>query len=182
MKPQSVKSELASKLKEVLKDDIEDLNDYRGDLSCYVPKAKIKEVCLKLKEHKDLDFNQMIDLTAVDYLNQTYPHRFEVVYHFLSLSFLHRLRVKVKVFENDLHVPSIHDVWLAVNWYERECYDMYGILFDGHPNLKRILMYEEFEGHPLRKDYPIDKEQPLLDLKDIKERNNYSKRGIDYEY
>ena len=88
--------------------------------------------------------------------------RFEVVYHFFSLSFRHRLRVKVPVQERQAEVDSLTPLWASADWFEREVWDMYGIRFRGHPSLKRILMYESFEGHPLRKDYPVNKRQPLI--------------------
>jgi NADH-quinone oxidoreductase subunit C len=88
--------------------------------------------------------------------------RFAVVYHFYSLPLKHRLRVVVPVEETDAEVDSLTSLWGAANWLEREVWDMFGIRFRGHPNLKRILMYEEFEGHPLRKDYPVKKRQPLV--------------------
>ncbi len=90
------------------------------------------------------------------------PERFEVVYHFFSLCHRHRIRVKVPVGVEDLAVDSLVSLWAAADWFEREVWDMFGIHFQGHPNLKRILMYEEFQGHPLRKDYPVNKRQPLL--------------------
>ena len=88
--------------------------------------------------------------------------RFEVVYHFYSVPKNHRLRVKVPLPEAAPSVPSLTGLWESANWYEREVWDMYGIRFDGHPNLKRIMMYEGFEGHPLRKDYLVNKRQPLV--------------------
>ena len=88
--------------------------------------------------------------------------RFEVVYHFFSLPLKSRIRVKVPVEESDPMVASLTPLWASANWFEREVWDMYGIRFRGHPDLKRILMYEEFVGHPLRKDYPVNKRQPLI--------------------
>ncbi len=88
--------------------------------------------------------------------------RFEVVYHFYSMPQRHRVRLKVAVTEDDATVPSLTPLWPGANWYEREVWDMFGIRFSGHPDLKRILMYEGFEGHPLRKDYPVNKRQPLI--------------------
>ena len=88
--------------------------------------------------------------------------RFTVVYHFFSLEHKHRLRLVVPVAEADAEVDSLVSLWPAADWLEREVWDMYGIRFRGHPDLKRILMYEEFEGHPLRKDYPVNKRQPLI--------------------
>ena len=88
--------------------------------------------------------------------------RFVVVYHFFSLELKHRLRVEVPVEEEDAEVDSLTSLWGGANWLEREVWDMFGIRFRGHPNLKRILMYDEFEGHPLRKDYPVKKRQPLI--------------------
>ncbi|MDO8730884.1 MAG: NADH-quinone oxidoreductase subunit C [Candidatus Omnitrophota bacterium] len=88
--------------------------------------------------------------------------RFEVVYHFFSLPLKRRIRLKVPVEESKPEVDSLVPLWAAANWFEREVWDMYGIRFRGHPDLKRILMYPEFEGHPLRKDYPVNKRQPLI--------------------
>ena len=90
------------------------------------------------------------------------PTRFVVVYHFFSLPFKHRLRLEVALEEADLEVDSVSSLWAGADWFEREVWDMFGIRFRGHPNLKRILMYEEFAGHPLRKDYPVNKRQPLI--------------------
>ena len=88
--------------------------------------------------------------------------RFAVVYHFFSTTHKHRLRLVVPVEESDPEVDSLTPLWPGANWLERETWDMFGIVFRGHPNLKRILMYEEFQGHPLRKDYPVNKRQPLI--------------------
>jgi NADH-quinone oxidoreductase subunit C len=88
--------------------------------------------------------------------------RFVVVYHFFSLPLKHRLRAQVPLDEKDACVDSLTSLWAGANWLEREVFDMFGIRFRGHPNLKRILMYEEFVGHPLRKDYPVNKRQPLI--------------------
>ncbi|MEO1995934.1 MAG: NADH-quinone oxidoreductase subunit C [Planctomycetaceae bacterium] len=92
--------------------------------------------------------------------------RFAVVYHFYSLKHKHRLRLVVPVEESDPELDSLTSLWAGANWLEREIWDMYGIRFSGHPDLKRILMYEEFEGHPLRKDYPVNKRQPLIEQVD----------------
>ncbi len=89
-------------------------------------------------------------------------YRFEMVYHFYSSGHNRRLRVKVPLSASDPVVDSLTGLWASANWYEREVWDMYGITFTGHPNLKRILMYEAFKGHPLRKDYPVNKRQPLI--------------------
>ena len=88
--------------------------------------------------------------------------RFVVVYHFYSLQHKHRLRLVVPVEEVDAELDSLTSLWAGADWLEREVWDMFGIRFQGHPDLKRILMYEEFEGHPLRKDYPVNKRQPLI--------------------
>ena len=88
--------------------------------------------------------------------------RFAVVYHFYSLKYKHRARLVVPVEESEAELDSLTALWAGANWLEREVWDMFGIRFQGHPDLKRILMYEEFEGHPLRKDYPVNKRQPLI--------------------
>jgi NADH-quinone oxidoreductase subunit C len=136
------------------------VHSHRGDDTVVVARERIVEVSRFLRDDPALDYCMLVDLTAVDYLPR--EPRFEVVYHYLSLEKLHRVRVKVQVEEKDAVVPTLTGLWGCANWLEREVWDMFGIRFDGHPDLRRILMYEEFEGHPLRKDYPIRKRQPLI--------------------
>jgi len=88
--------------------------------------------------------------------------RFEVVYHLYSLEWNRRIRLKIALKEGALSLDSLTGLWKAADWFEREVYDMFGVQFKGHPNLKRILMYDSFEGHPLRKDYPVNKRQPII--------------------
>jgi len=90
------------------------------------------------------------------------PERFVVVYHFFSLPHKHRLRLQVPVDEAEADVDSLTPLWASANWLEREAWDMFGVTFRGHPDLRRLLMYKEFKGHPLRKDYPVNKRQPLI--------------------
>jgi len=113
-----------------------------------------------LRDDPSLKFEMLMDLTAVDWMGQT--PRFEVVWHLYSVTHNHRLRIKVRL-EDGESFTSVTKLWKIADWYERECWDMYGIKFDGHPNLKRLLMYDEFKGHPLRKDYPYNKRQPLVE-------------------
>jgi NADH-quinone oxidoreductase subunit C len=114
-----------------------------------------------LRDEPEFDFNFLIDLTAVDWLNR--EPRFEVVYQLKSLSHNQRLRVKVPIPGNDAWIQSAVELWKAADWLERECYDMFGIQFRDHPDLRRILMYDSFVGHPLRKDYPVDRRQPIVE-------------------
>lgn len=138
--------------------------DARGEATLVIEREGALGFFRKLRSDPELDFDMLVDLTAVDYLGRT--PRFEVVYHFLSLSRNHRLRVKIRVPESDARVHSLVGIWKSANWMEREVWDFFGIRFDGHPDLRRILMYEEFKGHPLRKDYPFDKRQPLTEERD----------------
>jgi NADH-quinone oxidoreductase subunit C len=114
-----------------------------------------------LRDESDFGFNVLIDLTAVDWLGR--EPRFEVVYQLKSLGNNQRLRVKVPVPGADPWMSTATDLWKAADWLERECYDMFGIAFREHPDLRRILMYDSFVGHPLRKDYPVDRRQPIVD-------------------
>jgi len=138
-----------------------DSHDFRGDQTITVQKNALIELFKCLRDDPELDFKFLMDLTAVDYLNRK-DNRFEVVYHFYSLKHNDRLRVKVPVSEDDCTIDSVSSLWKTANWYEREVWDLYGIKFNGHPDMRRILLYEEFKGHPLRKDYPINKRQPLI--------------------
>lgn len=123
-----------------------------------------------LKLDSELQFNLLIDITAVDWLDSR-EERFQVVYQFLSLVTKFRLRVLIDLPEVQPEVDSIVSLWPGANYLEREVWDMYGIKFRGHPELKRILMYEEFDGHPLRKDYPVQGKQPRIPLRAAEVRN-----------
>lgn len=137
-------------------------HDRHGDQTVVIRPEGIVTLMKFLKYDPTLDFNMLMDLTAVDYLAMKKTPRFEVVYHLYSLKFNHRLRVKVPVEAKEPEVETISALWPVANWFEREVWDMFGIKFKGHPNLKRLLMYEEFIGHALRKDYPYNKRQPLV--------------------
>ncbi len=136
---------------------------WRGDDTVILKRESLVDVCRFLKTDPAMDFNLPVDVCGVDYLGKKEP-RFEVVYHFYSIDKRHRIRLKVEVDEDDCWVPSVIGVWKGVDWFEREAWDMMGIRFEGHPDLRRILMYEEFEGHPLRKDYPQRGYQPLMPM------------------
>ena len=131
-----------------------------GDATVLVDAAKIVEVMRFLRDTPEIEFEMLTDVTAVDYLGE--QPRFEMVYHLYSVARNRRLRVKARVPEDPAEIDTLTELWSSANWMEREVYDMYGIRFRGHPDLRRILLYEEFEGHPLRKDYPKEKRQPLV--------------------
>ncbi len=136
---------------------------FRGETTLIVPPEHYLHLLRALRD--EFGFTMLVDLTAVDYLGKDLPHRFEVVVHLYAMEHRERLRVKVPLPEDNPRLPSITGLWTAANWLEREVYDLFGIHFDGHPNLTRILMWEGFEGHPLRKDYPLRAEPPLPEPK-----------------
>jgi NADH-quinone oxidoreductase subunit C len=125
-----------------------------------VGREDMVDVCKFLRREDDLDYDLFRDLTCVDYIGE--KPRFEVVCHLYSIYHKHAIRIKARVPEEDPTIDSITGIWVGANWFEREVYDLYGVKFNHHPDLRRILLYPEFVGHPLRKDYPIDKEQPLV--------------------
>ena len=137
-----------------------------GDDCAFVRRERIVDVCRALKQ--DLGFDMAPYVTAVDYLGA--DPRFEVVYNFYSTEKNHRIRLRVKVPESDPVVPSVTGVWRGVDWFERYCWDMYGIPLEGHPDPRRLFMYDEFVGHPLRKDYPLRGRQPLVPEREVDER------------
>jgi|SRR5581483_5950083 len=119
----------------------------------YVPAANLHDTARTLRDHADLSFAFLAELTAVDFWPR--EPRFEVSYVLVSLVRPQRLRVKVRVEGPDAHLPTVTDLWPAANWLEREVWDMLGIAFDGHPDPRRLLMPEDWDGFPLRKDYPV---------------------------
>ena len=161
--------------------------EHCGELTLEIARDKLPELCVELRDHDSMCFEQLIDLCGVDYLQYGYSEgglpirtfsgqqnlsefvdepahetsstwkgpRFAVVYHLLSLSHNARLRLRVYPDEKSLIVPSLVEVWNAANWFEREAFDLYGIVFEGHPDLRRILTDYGFIGHPFRKDFPL---------------------------
>ena len=155
---------LQAALERILGDKIKRLDNIKGELTLTVSAADYHDICLNLRDHADLKFEQLMDLCGMDY--STYKDgapsiyadgpRFCAVTHLLSVSKNWRLRLKVFALDDDFPVlASITDVWNCANWFEREAFDLYGIIFDGHNDLRRILTDYGFIGHPMRKDFPV---------------------------
>jgi len=152
---------LIEKLKEKFGAAILESSDALGQHAVVIARDQAPEIFRTLHDDSEFAFEFLMDVTAVDWLDR--KPRFDVVYQIKSISKNHRLRVKIRVGAGDeAWVPSAHPVWKSADWLERECYDMFGIQFRGHPDLRRILLYDAFVGHPLRKDYPYQKRQPLV--------------------
>jgi len=143
-------------LKEKFPDSLKKIEDNNGNLSITISRDSLIPVCETLKDNPELDYDLLLDLCGVDYLGKR-EERFEAVYHLYSIDKKQRLRLKVPLPENDPVADSITPLWKTANWFEREAYEMFGIKFRGHPNLTRLLTHDNFQGHPLRKDYPPDK-------------------------
>ena len=127
--------------------------EFREELTVVVPKENIVAVCQFLKEDSELNFNLLADLCGIDM--NTPARRFGVIYNLYSLSNKFRIRLKTFTEEDEPSVPTVTGVWSTANWHERETYDMFGITFQGHPDLRRMYLPDEFEHYPLRKDFPL---------------------------
>ncbi|HEX4338947.1 MAG TPA: NADH-quinone oxidoreductase subunit C [Polyangiaceae bacterium] len=159
---------LVALLKQSFPSAVLETHSQHGDDTVVVDPGQWHELAAFLKSSPAADMSMLMDLTAVDFPDR--DPRFEVVAHFYSLSKGHRLRMKARVGDpagTHVHIPSICDLWASANWMEREAWDLFGVVFDGHPDLRRILLYPEFEGHPLRKDYDAHKIQPLVEYRDV---------------
>ncbi len=128
-------------------------SEYRGELTVIVPKRDIVEVCRFLHDDEALRFDSIRDICGADYARA--EERFEVVYNLYSVAHRTRVRLKVRLEESEMRLATVTGIWAGASWMERETYDMYGIVFEGHPDLRRIYLPEEFEYHPLRKDFPL---------------------------
>ncbi len=148
-----LKTLIPQKLKEKFPSTEFEISDYRDELTIKFDKKNIAEVCSFLKSESELEFSWCSDVTAVDWA--TRKNRFTVIYNIFSMKHNFRLRLKCDVDESDCSIDSVSSVWKAANWQERETYDMYGIKFNNHPDLRRMYMPEEFEYYPLRKDFPL---------------------------
>jgi len=141
-------------IQERFPEEVREVREFRGQLSVIVGRDRVKEMLEFLHDTEEISFSHLQDLCGVDYLGRKEP-RFEVVYHLYSMRHRNALRVRAEVPEDDPSIESVVAIWDGANWHERECYDMFGISFVGHPDLRRVLMPEDWEGHPLRKDYPL---------------------------
>lgn len=176
-------SDLLKQLGDIFEDTLVACGKALGEVTIEVSKDDLLEVCTQLRDHDALAFEQLIDLTVVDYstygqdewstteatgegfsrgredsqpLRKTWQReRFAVVYHLLSIAHNHRVRLKCFIQENRPSIPSVLPIWASANWYEREAFDLFGILFTGHPDLRRIMTDYGFVGHPFRKDFPL---------------------------
>jgi NADH-quinone oxidoreductase subunit C len=132
-----------------------------GETTVVVDPTRVHDVIRWLHDDPAQRYDYLSDVTAVEFRDLEQP--IEVVWHLRSLPFRRFLRVKAQIERGAaLEVPSVWDIYKGADWLERECYDMFGIVFEGHPDLRRILLYEEFRGYPLRKDYPVNQRQPLV--------------------
>ncbi len=143
---------VVERIRALLGDVLLDATETVGELSVRVRREALVEAMVKLRDEPELRFGQLMDISGVDFPDQ--PERFEVNYHLLSLKYNRRLRVKVTANE-DQPVPSVTGVWPVAGWFEREVWDLYGVLFEGNPDLRRILTDYGFQGHPFRKDFPL---------------------------
>ncbi len=166
--------EIVEKLKGKFLNEIVDVTQFRDQVFVSLKKDKIVEICRYLHDDPDIYMEYLADLCGVDYPEKRY--RFEVVYNLYSLRHNHRLMLKAQLSEDDPYIDSVVEIWNGANWHEREACDMYGILFNNHPDLRRILMPEDWEGYPLRKDYPLKgPEEEYKGFEELKELHSHDK-------
>lgn len=165
------------RLKAELGERIASTNDAFGEHEAVVAAKDWVEVAQFLRDDGDTQMDHFIDLTAIDYPERE-SSRFDITLTTRSSTTNARLRLRTHVKDGE-KLGTLSGVWLGANWAEREVYDMFGVEFDGHPDLRRILMYEEFVGHPLRKDYPIDKTQPLVPYREVTDIEKLPPFGIE---
>jgi len=150
-------------LKEKFPGEVKEVLTSLGDEVVIIDKKALLSLVTYLK-NKPCEYTMLLDLSCVDYLGEN--PRFEMVYHLFSLPRNRRLRIKARLGEDDLRISSLTGLWKNANWLEREVFDMFGVHFEGHPDLRRIFMYDCFEGYPLRKDYPLRKRQPCIKFRE----------------
>jgi NADH-quinone oxidoreductase subunit C len=152
-------SQLVTALQHERPDWISEIVEAHGEVTAIVPREHIAEVCSRLKTWPEATFDFLADLCGADRGPEEEP-RFEANYHLFSTTKHHRLRLKVLLSEADVKVPTVTNVWRTANWHERETYDLFGVIFDGHPDLRRILLPDDWEGYALRKDFPLRGYEP----------------------
>ena len=152
-------SQIAAALQREHPEWVSELNSALGETTVIVPREHLVAVCQSLKTTSGYEFNFLADVCGFDRGPEEEP-RFEVNYHLFSTTKHHRLRLKVLLHEEDARVPTVTPVWRTANWHERETYDLFGVIFEGHPDLRRILLPDDWQGHALRKDFPLRGYEP----------------------
>lgn len=180
MEPKLIGRAIAEGLQARYPDEVKEIREFRGQISVIVKKERIREIMEYLHDTPQLCFSYLRDICGVDYLGEKEP-RFEVVYQLYSVSHQHSIRIRAEVPENDPVIDSVTGIWDGANWIERECYDMFGVRFRGHPDLRRILMPEDWDGHPLRKDYPLASDLGAKEWKSYKEIVELAEKNKVYE-
>lgn len=155
---QRIVEQTVSRVQEQFPDAVQEVVNFRDETTLILDPARLVEVMTFLRDAPDLRYSMCADVTAVDW--DLREPRFDVVYHLLSLDNASPIRVKIGVPEDNMVAPSVTGVWAGANWYEREVYDLFGITFEGHPDLRRIMMPDHWQGHPLQKTYPIMGPEP----------------------
>jgi NADH-quinone oxidoreductase subunit C len=150
---------ILEKIKDKFAGSILEVAEFRNQLACVVKKNDLPAICTFLRDDPELSFNFLSCVCGVDFPERN--PRFDVVYELYSINKNHRVRLKVQVNENE-SVPSVTSIWKTANWHEREVFDLFGVVFEGHPDLRRILLPDNFEGHPLRKDFSLKREEVMF--------------------
>jgi len=156
------KKKITEILKERFQEKIKETSAQFGDATVAIDRDFLIDLS-KFLMKESYAYTMLLDMTCVDYLGDDL--RFEMVYHLFSITNNDRVRIKVRLSEKDLKIDSLTPLWKNANWLEREIFDMFGVHFEGHPYLERLFMYDGFEGHPLRKDYPLRKRQPMIPMR-----------------
>jgi len=152
-------SQIAAALQREHPEAVNEIVEALSEITIIIPREHLVAACEFLKSTPGLEFNFLADLCGFDRGPEEEP-RFEVNYHLFSTNKHHRVRLKVLLNEDDVHVPTVTGVWRTANWHERETYDLFGVIFDGHPDLRRILLPDDWQGHALRKDFPLRGYEP----------------------
>ncbi len=155
----STPSQLVTALQREHSHWVVDIVEAHAEITAIVPRVHIVDLCSALKSGADTKFDFLADISGVDRGVEEEP-RFEVNYHLFSTTKHHRLRLKVLLNESSVQVPTVTGIWRTANWHERETFDLFGIVFDGHPDLRRILLPDDWQGHALRKDFPLRGYEP----------------------
>lgn len=172
--------EIAEIIRDRYPAEVKEIKEFRGQVSVIVKRDRVKEIMKYLHHSPELYFDYLQDLCGVDHSGRKEP-RFEVVYHLYSIRHRHTIRIKAEVPEDNCAIDSVTDIWAGANWHERECYDLFGIKFNGHPDLRRILLPEDWEGHPLRKDYPLKADLGEMEWNGYKEVLQTAETNKQYE-